>query len=326
MRTGAPRVAYSPALVDLLTRSEPLGFVVIGASGWIGRATLDLLHSALGEVAFRRRVVVLGSATRRLQVRDGLEVECKALDDAEGPALGPALVLHNGFLTRDKVSEMSLDDYVQINRGISARVEALCSRFELRGFMLPSSGAVYGADRQRESDLSANPYGLLKVEDEDRFQAIAEQAGASFAAPRIFGLSGEYINKTETYVLADVIRQFMSGDAVRLRATRPVYRSYIYVGDLLELTLKMLLDDSRPRLLFDTAGEEVVEVGQLARLVADVLGRPEVPIFRDFDETASSDRYVGDGAMLFDYARRWEVGLRPLAEQIRRTADFLLQA
>ena len=70
------------------TKLERSGYrvVVTGAGGWIGSATLELLHKCLGAEDFARRVVAIGSSHRTLSLRDGVEVEQRPL--AEIGALG----------------------------------------------------------------------------------------------------------------------------------------------------------------------------------------------------------------------------------------------
>ena len=303
--------------------AEPrLDFLVIGGGGWIGRAVLDVLASTLGRRTFEERVRVLGSSTRRISIAPGWEVDCLALERWRELAPRRSLVFHNGFLTREKVAQLPEQTYIATNRAISDHVAALCTAWEPEGLFLPSSGAAYSADGGLERDLGLNPYGALKVEDEQRFSSLL--AGrAAYVAPRIFGLSGEYINKTASYALADLILQLKRTQQISLRAEGSVYRSYVYVGDLIALSLEIMLDGARPHETFDTAGAKIVEVGELADRICILLGHPNAPIHRQWREGVRADRYVGDFNRMAALAERHEVPLLPLDEQIIRTAEFL---
>lgn len=303
-------------------RQDELTFVVIGASGWIGRAIIDVLAEALGRNAFQRRVRVLGSQRRILDIAPNWRVNCVALDEWNSLCCDCPVVFNNAFLTRDKVGKIAQTEYLATNRRISDRVLDLCASWRARAVFLPSSGAVYTESRSLERDFDSNPYGALKVEDEIRFAAFCSGA-CTYVAPRIFGLSGEFINKTDTYVLADVIRQLQTSGMIRLRAERPVYRSYLYVGDLIALSLYMILRGPVSQFVFDTAGLEVVEVGELADRIRQALDRADVPVIRKWDADAKPDLYVGDGGSLQGWAAHFGLPLVGLDEQIRRTADYL---
>lgn len=304
-------------------RDTPLDVVVIGAGGWISKACIDVLHAALGTEAFTRRVKVLGSTARPISVKPGLTVQAGALSDWRDVAFGNCLLVHNAFLTRDQVSELPPEVYIERNRQIAAEVRALVQARDVRGIILPSSGAVYGADRSLDRDLTVNPYGALKVEDEAAFADLARSRGIPLATPRIFGLSGEYINKHAIYALASFIESARSGEAIRIRARHPVYRSYVYVGDLLALCLAITLSGEAVSETFDTAGTDVVEMGDLARLVARGLGRPDEAIERDFDPDLTPDTYVGERTAIDRLWRRYGLAPMGLREQIDRTAAYL---
>ncbi len=319
--------ALAPVAPGELLRDSGLDVVVIGASGWIGRATLDLLSGALGPAEFERRVHVLGSANRTVAVRPGLDVACRALGEWREVSAGPALVVHNAFLTRDRVQATEPAAYVEQNRAISAVVRELISRHDVRGIVLPSSGAARGPDGAPERDLARNPYGALKAEDEELFGALAAERGVPLAVPRIFGLSGPYINKPDLYALASFIEAVRRGDPIRIRARHPVFRSYVDVGDLLALCLAIVLRDAPGQAVaFDTAGEEPVEVGHLARTVAAVLDRAGHPVERELDPLLPADSYVGDPARISQLCTRHGIAPHPRPEQVGRTARYLYRA
>ena len=318
-------MAFSVQIPEALRSrlSDPrLDFLVVGGSGWIGRAILDVLASTLGRPAFEQRVRVLGSRTRRFEIAPGWEVDCLALERWRELQPRRALLFHNGFLTREKVAQMPPETYIGVNRAISDHVADLCAAWEPQALFLPSSGAAYAVDGTLEEDLAINPYGALKVEDERRFSGLLG-GRAAYVAPRIFGLSGEYINKTTSYALADLILQLHRAKQITLRATGPVYRSYVYVGDLIALSLEIMLDEDRPHETFDTAGAEVAEVGELADRVRMLLGHPDAPIHRPFDNDAPTDRYVGDFTRISALAEARKLQLLSLDAQIVRTAEFL---
>lgn len=313
-----------PAETRRLLAEPKLRIVLMGAGGWISQAVLDVLTGILDETAMRERVHVFGSTARQMILGDGRVVEVKALAKwREVPPDGPAIVFHNSFLTRDKVADLPANEYIARNRHISAEVLAFVKSWDVCGIVLPSSGAAVAPSGGPERDLAQNPYGALKVADEESFGALAEQLGIALAVPRIYGLSGEYINKPEFYALASFIESARRGMPIHIRARHRVLRSYVYVGDLIGLCLAIATDIDRPRVVFDTAGETTVEIGDLATMVLDVTGRSELGIERDLDASLAPDRYVGDRAAIDRLWQHHRIDPLDLRAQVERTARFL---
>ena len=310
-------------LAEALTGGD-LRILVTGAGGWIGSATLELLAGALGHEAFRRRVLAFGSHARRLILRGGLAIDLAPLEALAGIADGPALLLHYAFLGREKASAMPLADYRAANARISEIVERTVARLRPRGMVLASSGAIYGPNRTLDDDFERNPYGVLKRQDELRFAVACHAAGTRLVVPRVFNIAGPYINKLDSYALASFLVDALAGRPIAIRAAQRVERSYVHVGDVAALALAALLEPGAEALTFDTAGERVVEMGELAVLVRDALGRPDLEIHRPpVDAGRPVDRYVGDGTAMSALARRRGITLLDLPDQIRRTAEYL---
>jgi nucleoside-diphosphate-sugar epimerase len=288
----------------------------------MGLASLELLHRLLGASAFDARVVGFGSQRRTLALRDGLRVEQRPLDDLARLPPQPTIVLHLAFLTQEKAKAMSEADYVAANTAISRRVREALDGVGSIGVFVPSSGAVYMADHPA-AQASLRLYGRLKLEDEAMFAAWAEQGGdRRTVIARVFNLSGPYINKQGSYALACFIADALAGRAIEIRATRPVYRSFVAISELMSVALGALAEPDGPVACFDTAGDETLEMGGIALLVKQALGTPG-DIRRPPLDSSLPDRYVGDGAV---YRRlRAQAGVIPVAflRQIETTAAYM---
>lgn len=279
--------------------------VVTGATGWLGRVTVDLL-TQVG--------VPLHAYAGR--ARDGV----RALADlaAPPPGDGPLLLCHYAFLTKDKVATVGHDAYVARNAAISARMLDWIACERPDGVFVTSSGAAAAG-----LPLEDDPYGALKRIDELAFAEAARRVGARLRVARVFNVAGPHITTPELYALGDLIARAQRGEPLLVRARGRVVRSFVAVEDLVTLALAELIAPGRPEVLqFDTAGA-TVEMGELADAVRQALGRPDLPIERDPDPDASDDVYVGDGAIMQELLALHHITATPLAEQIRRTASSL---
>lgn len=299
----------------------PSRIVITGASGWLGLATLEILHQLWGDDV-HRRVVCFGSGGRTLVLRSGERFAQRPLGELPRLAHARTAVLHLAFLTREKADQMPLQEYVERNRAISQTVLRSLDDIGASHVFVASSGAVRMGAEGLARDLQSNPYGVLKLEDEAAFGQWARRTAGHCLIARVFNISGAYMNKTSSYALACLVDDALAGRPFSIRANRRVYRSYTSVNQLMSVALAQLATMTSPVETFETAGEEVVEMADLATQIARALGvaadvrRPDLA---DLPE----DRYVADGSAYLALCRRHGVPVADLATQIRDTADWL---
>jgi len=309
------------ALVSKIRDSEA-NFVVTGGGGWLGQASLNLLARVLGE-RFRDRVRVFGSRERELSFGTW-SIPCRAMDALSSLERRPTLFLHYAFLTKDRVSQMTAEEFARINGRIAEGVTEAVRRMPAAGIFVPSSGAVYRRDRSLEEDFNANPYGAMKVADERRFLELAGERKCRLVIARVFNLAGPFINKIGSYALGSIINDVLHGTAITLNASHPVIRSYLHIEDLIALALSSLLDAraaNEPP--FDTAGEIEVEIEELAARAARLFDKPGIAIVRPPVLSEPVDRYVGEPGALRELARLHDISPAPLDRQILDTANYL---
>jgi nucleoside-diphosphate-sugar epimerase len=213
---------------------------------------------------------------------------------------------------------------MSLNDGIASAVIDQLHRGEVEGLFVPSSGAVYDPDRRAQADPATNPYGFMKLRDEQRFADACPRPERS-AIVRVFNLSGPFMNKATLYALGSIITDLAVGGPIQLRADHPVIRSYVHVADLVEVAFAIMLgtvgSSGAP---FDTGGEQEIEIGELATLTASLVGLPDARIERPpRSDGAIADRYVGDGTEMRRLAVEGGRELANLEDQILDTAAFL---
>jgi UDP-glucuronate decarboxylase len=293
---------------------------VVGAGGWLGLATLELLHGLFAD-DFDKRVISFGSEARTLALRGGLRVDQRAVAELADLSPVPTLVLHLAFLTQEKATSMAEADYVGVNRALSETVIAALDRIGAEGVFIPSSGAVYKIDDTR-AQASMRLYGALKLEDEERFGRWADARGRRAVIARVFNLSGPYINKQSSYALACFIADALAGRPIHIRADRPVFRSYVAISELMSVVFGALTDDTRGAVIFDTAGEAVLEMDDIAQAVRKAL-LPGLAAVRAPIRAGAPDHYVGDGAAYAAMRRRYRVQPVTFPAQVEQTARYM---
>ncbi|WP_255313744.1 NAD-dependent epimerase/dehydratase family protein [Mycobacterium malmoense] len=285
--------------------------LITGASGWLGRTALDLLAPS------RLPVLALASRARTIRVADR-QIKCSAWDDREVAAFAPTVVLDCAFLTRDRVAEMPLDEYVATNRNLIERLMHATKLPSVRLALTVSSGAAVHPHDALEGQIEENPYGYLKRESEYRLVEAAAESGAIPVVVRAWSISGAHVQEPQAYAMASMIRDAGAG-TIRIMSRRPVFRRYVLAEELLAMGIA---EGGVGPATIDSGGE-LVEVGELAARIAAVV-RPDAVITRDEVDPRDPDRYHSDGLDWERRCQRWDLVSAPLERQIEITARGLL--
>ncbi len=292
--------------------SGELGLAITGASSWLGQATLAMLAHE-GALTSHIRLRLFGSAARPVRVVDRV-FAIEPLSDAAPLDDGAWLLLHFAFLGKERTGDLDLTAFLAGNDTILADTMSIASAARDLRFVFASSGAAHTPDREN------NPYGWCKAAHEARIAAWCEERGAPLVMPRIFNIGGPFANKLDSYALSSMILSAARTGAITIRASRPTFRSYVHIEELLAVLCNAALTQppGAPK-CFDTAGDEVVEMGMLAEHISDVLGGG-IRITRESCD-GTPDVYSGDGttyrALLADS------GVTPLQAIIADQAAFL---
>lgn len=285
--------------------------LVTGASGWLGRTALDLL------APLQLPTLALASRPRLIRV-GGREITCRVWDDREIAAFGPTIVLDCAFLTRDRVADLPLDEYVAANRVLTDRLVYATQLPRVRLALTVSSGAAVYPHDAIDGPLADNPYGYLKREAEHRLAEAAARSGAVPVVARAWSISGAHVQKPQGYALGSMIRD-AAGGAIRIMARRPVFRRYVLAEELLAVGIA---EGGVGPATIDSGGE-LVEMAELAARVASVV-RPDAVISRAELDPNHPDRYHSDGHDWETRCQRWNLASEPLERQIEITARGVL--
>ncbi len=292
--------------------------IITGASGWMGMATLDLLHRILRN-DFARRVVCFGSNARVLTLADGIQIAQRPLGEMDRLDAQPSWLLHYAFLTKDRAEQMAEAEYCRANQTISDTVLAAINMIGVEAVFLASSGAA-----ARASDSSASPamrlYGAMKLADEAAFADWAAIHSKRAVIARVFSITGPYINKHGAYAIASFIHDALAGRVIAVRAPRAVVRAYVAVDELIALIVALLGEESSGVVRFDSGGEPL-ELGAVAQCVDQAIGGAGV------DRAAMSDHdtdcYHGDGQAYARLLAQHGIAAVPLRAQVINTAAYL---
>lgn len=282
---------------------------VTGATGWLGKALVGMAVRA-GLTSDNGRLRVYASRSGQLAVEGGPVLNLEGLGEAEPLAGEGWTVAHFAALGKERTAELSPAEFLAQSEALQRAAIRLIAAADRPALIFASSGAVYGPDGTPPA-LAEEPYGHVKGLHETSLADWTRANGARLAICRVFNVGGPYGNKLDLYALSSLIRAALAGGDVPIRARGAVFRSYVHVEELMAVLAhqaqNVLPGMTRP---FDSAGPEVVEIGDLAAMACGQLGVDPARILRLLDPDAPVSRYVGDGADYQAAVRR--LGLAPI--------------
>lgn len=137
-------------------------------------------------------------------------------------------------------------------------------------------------------------YGASKAALQMMHARLASLAGSSFAWGRIFHLYGPF--EPESRLVPSVIRSILEGHVAKCTHGRQV-RDFMHVDDVARAFVTLLCDSTEG--VVNVASGQGVEIAEVARLIADMLGRPDLLCLGALPEAAGDPpTLVGDAQRL----------------------------
>lgn len=288
-------------------------YLVTGATGWLGRATLEVLLQWLGPEVFVQAVDARSSSPRELMLSNGVRVRTGALE--EPPRHESYVLVDLAFLTRDHAQAMGARTYLRANLTLVQRSLDLLERAQ--GVVLISSGAAVGDGGYPDWDAGLNPYGFAKNVQEQAVRAAA--AGrVPVTVCRLWGAAGPDVVHPRKYAFSDFVLQALLEGSIHVRADHEVWRRYCDARQLMQACLRLNL--AGRDITFDSGGA-LVEIRQLAGDIARAV-HPDAPVFIE-EPLGPPDRAFSESQRMEQLFA--EMGMTPatLQELVQNTVDGL---
>jgi nucleoside-diphosphate-sugar epimerase len=294
--------------------------VISGIRGWLGNSAVNVL---LKDFSIKPSQIV-GIGSQRGLVKIGVNsYEVKTWEDLSLGIKNVELFLHFGFLTKDKVETIPFEEYVAKNKAITNQALEFINIYSPSAVVNVSSGAVFNAPTFREltNDLSNNPYGFLKLEEENKLQELCAEKNIGIVINRLWGLSGSDVKNKEPYALYEFINKAQKNEPIEINSKNLVFRRYVHDRQLMRLLLKLAFESET--ILFDSGGQ-LIEIEELAKLVVSVLNSKSNISKRNLDPKAIKDEYHSKNSRYEEiFGLNMNETLLSLADQIILSASGL---
>ena len=287
---------------------------VTGATGWLGKELINILTNLNIE---NLELDLISSTEREIEVN---KRRFKTNIFTKTRLIETDIYFDFAFLTREKLLTLGKDRYAEMNKWIISNSIDLIKRKHPKTVILASSGAVYGQGFNNFKEDN-NIYSQLKLMQEEKIGAVCSDIGVNLIISRIFNLSGNGINKINTFVIAELISRAFQNQKVQIKSNYLVYRRYCDISQLLNLLLK--LHEINFTGIIDSGGIKI-ELRDLARTIIKQLRSNSEIDFSDIGKDSSPDEYFSK-SNLYDELLVECLNEKPLliSEQIANTKNSL---
>ncbi|MEL6893976.1 MAG: SDR family NAD(P)-dependent oxidoreductase, partial [Actinomycetota bacterium] len=248
--------------------------LVTGAAGFIGRAVVaELRRAGLEPVTLDRDVTPpYASVDQPIPIDVVADLATADLDAALSEV--DAVVHLAGTPGVQSSWAEGFETHVRNNLVATQRVCEAALRTDCQRVVVASSSSVYGdveRDLAREDDhlTPLSPYGASKAAVEHLLGAYAAR-GLSIAAMRYFTVFGP--GQRPDMAINRLFRATVDGPAFPLRGTGEQCRSFTYVDDVAEATVRAVRRMGTSS-VFNVGGGEVVSVRDLIKRIEALTGR-----------------------------------------------------
>tara|TARA_A100001035_G_scaffold252064_1_gene224324 strand:- start:6003 stop:6899 length:897 start_codon:yes stop_codon:yes gene_type:complete len=281
-----------------------------GASGWIGKNTLNCFLLQNRELS---KIKLFSSKTKNINYpfidEFTRNYSLKHLKNTKGLKA----IIHTAFIRAVLQKEFSYEEYFKLNREIST--ELICALEKHPS--IPVISISSGVAKEYESDSKSimdNPYGFLKFEEEKKLKELAKTRMVLIF--RVYACTGPFLKIPTHYALGQFIQNCLKGENIKINSSSRVYRSYIFLPDLMSLCLK-ICDSPLPNgfYLIDACTNKV-EIEELASIIRNEFDGIEIERPKIIKPSVS---YCGEPQNFFKLANKYSHNITPLEEQVKIT-------
>ena len=286
--------------------------VIFGATGWLGRESLNLIKNYL-KTDINSRLTLVASKSNSIDLA-GTKLPVIALDDFSKNTKCD-LVIDFSFITQEKMNLMGEKEYVLQNSKLTQKIENYISAARPTYIYYASSGAADPYFLSNTKNTSKKVYGELKAQAELTLKQISAEVGSQLLINRIWSITGTQMLQPYKYAIGDFVTQAMKNKKIVINSSDQILRSYIDSNDLLDTCFNYLLDGNSGLL---NSGGHRISLLELANSVYKVLGVNEKLTQNYVPKNSDEDYYSPDSDLNY-IAIDYGISFQDIDKQIKNT-------
>ena len=282
--------------------------LIIGGTGFFGKSILDCYKRGLLHPWDVNRVIVMSRNSDNFKfnypelMSNGVELlngditTINSLPDADYVIHAAASTDASLYLSHKKKEKKN------IIRGTLNYCQLATEFHKNSKIVFCSSGAVYGYQPEQVKHLTEDmsfgnidrldevkkSYAYAKRDAEIAIQEL-DQVGLNVSIARCFSFVGKYLPKDQHFAIGNFIADGVAGRDIKVKATKKVYRSYMYADDLVVWLMTLAENSNSQCTIYNVASDHEVEILELAVIIASIFN---VGIQSSEGNSKDVDRYT----------------------------------
>ena len=288
-----------------------------GASGWIGNNAIQASKELDENGHIYKDMILYTSKNKEIK----LPFICKSLDTYDLCSLKKSTnitrIIHTAFIRSVLKGKYSLEQYISLNRQITDEIVYTLKKYPKIPIISISSGVARDCDKN--DDISINPYAFLKNEEEKRLQDLSSDR--MVLVFRVYACTGPFLRLPTHYALGQFLQNALDNKEIQINSTKRILRSYVFLPDLMSLSLKILDSPLANGYYLIDAVTHKLELGELASFICNNINNVGIKRPNISKETSS---YCADSMEFIQLAKRYNQNITSIDEQIKITAEKII--
>jgi len=298
------------------TLSNDDRILILGSTGWFGKTLASMLTGSDFEVmhvASSPRSVCVNESTYEV-----IEYNPEVINGFQ-----PTIVVDFASLTREKAAQVGLGDFRKVNESLVNQMLESASLPSVKKVLFTSSGAAVYPPEDKPKEFHKDPYGYLKSQLELKMQSFASETQKSVLCLRPWSVSGTMVSRPKEYAFSSLVIQALGGN-IQIESSRPVFRRYCAVDDLLAVAFTTLPDPVNNSYGLLESGGELQTLLSLAQAIVKLVGNGAT-INHAIDPQSEPDAYYSDNSSWLAACSAAGYTPKSVEEQIRESIKHFKQ-
>ena len=193
-------------------------YLVTGATGWVGKSILHELQRNIPPEKFNKKVISFASKEGFIEstfFKNKISIPIYNLTDINSFAKKEEKLnlIHTAFLTKDRIEQYGLDEFIKINNSITKNICNFLKEFKVNKVILISSGAASKFDCKKSKEKeNSDKYGYLKKSEENKIISYCE----TYLILRIYALTGRFIRDPINFAIGDFLTKAKKNEPIKI--------------------------------------------------------------------------------------------------------------
>ena len=284
---------------------------ITGSSGWIGSNALDYFQN-FNNSKILDSIILYTSDGRKLK-----DLNTYSLDNIRTKNNLSSL-FHTAFIRKALLSKYKIDEYIKNNRSITNNILTSLENNPGIPIISISSGAAANTGYY-EKGLINDPYGYLKKEEEIKLSKFSKDRMVLIF--RVYAATGPFLKLPTNYAFGQFMKNIIDKNPIKIKANTKVFRSYVYIPDLIKLSFSILNKPLDNGFYLIDACTNTLELFDLAKTFKKTF--KDASIIRN-KINEKPNYYVGNEMKFLDLLKQYNLKPTPLKQQIKNSIENII--